>query len=173
MTTDLRYLAYTAMLTAALWIPYIVCQVRTNGPLKPTNYIDPALPRPVPAWGQRAHRTYLNAVEVFAPFAALVVVAQLPEGEHDDRVLGRQLLLAEAGARHRLLGRDSLPSNAPVHAGIHCRGGDFLASDQVVFENRSSGIMIAPRARRPSDGATARYGRGAINASRRFWRRRC
>ena len=77
MTTDLRYLAYTAMLTAALWIPYIVCQVRTNGPLKPTNYIDPALPRPVPAWGQRAHRTYLNAVEVFAPFAALVVVAQL------------------------------------------------------------------------------------------------
>jgi uncharacterized MAPEG superfamily protein len=35
------------------------------------------LPRPVPAWGQRAHRTYLNAVEVFAPFAALVIVAQL------------------------------------------------------------------------------------------------
>src|ERR1700735_2961760 len=77
VTTDLRYLVYTSMLTAALWIPYIICQVMTNGPLKPTNYIDPALPRPVPAWGQRAHRTYLNAVEVFAPFAALVVVAQL------------------------------------------------------------------------------------------------
>src|SRR3954469_24692086 len=65
------------ILTAALWIPYIVCQVRTNGPLQPTNYADPALPRPVPACGQRAHRTYLNAVEVFAPFAALVVVAHL------------------------------------------------------------------------------------------------
>jgi uncharacterized MAPEG superfamily protein len=49
----------------------------TNGPLQPTNYFDPALPRPVPPWGQRAHRAYLNAVEVFAPFAALVVVAQL------------------------------------------------------------------------------------------------
>jgi uncharacterized MAPEG superfamily protein len=49
----------------------------TNGPLQPNNYVDPALPRPVPAWGQRAHRTYLNAVEVFAPFAALVIVAQL------------------------------------------------------------------------------------------------
>ena len=35
------------------------------------------LPRPVPPWGQRAHRAYLNATEVFAPFAALVVVAQL------------------------------------------------------------------------------------------------
>ncbi|WP_458147432.1 hypothetical protein [Bradyrhizobium sp. UFLA05-109] len=28
MTTDLKYLVLTAMLTAALWIPYIVCQVR-------------------------------------------------------------------------------------------------------------------------------------------------
>ena len=27
----------------------------------------PSLPRPVPAWGLRAHRVYLNAVEVFAP----------------------------------------------------------------------------------------------------------
>ena len=31
MSTDLKYLAYTAMLTAALWIPYVVCQVMTNG----------------------------------------------------------------------------------------------------------------------------------------------
>ena len=31
MTTDLWYLALTAILTAALWIPYIACQVMTNG----------------------------------------------------------------------------------------------------------------------------------------------
>jgi uncharacterized MAPEG superfamily protein len=77
VTTDLRYLAYTALLTAALWIPYVVCQVRTNGPLQPANYRDPGLPRPIPPWGLRAHRAYLNAIEVFAPFAALVLVAQL------------------------------------------------------------------------------------------------
>jgi uncharacterized MAPEG superfamily protein len=76
MTTDLRYLAYTAMLTAALWIPYIVAQVTTNGFLKPPNYVDPA-PRPVPLWGKRAERAYLNAIECFAPFAALVIVANL------------------------------------------------------------------------------------------------
>ena len=40
------------------------------------NYVDPA-PRPVPLWGQRAHRAYLNAIECFAPFAALVIVAQI------------------------------------------------------------------------------------------------
>jgi uncharacterized MAPEG superfamily protein len=76
MTTDLWYLACTAMLTAALWIPYIACQVMTNGPLSGENYVDPA-PRPVPLWGQRAHRAYLNAIECFAPFAALVIVAQV------------------------------------------------------------------------------------------------
>jgi uncharacterized MAPEG superfamily protein len=77
VASDLKYLAYMSMLTAALWIPYIVCQVMNNGPLQPKNYLDPSLPRPVPAWGQRAHRAYLNAVEVFAPFAALVIAAQL------------------------------------------------------------------------------------------------
>jgi uncharacterized MAPEG superfamily protein len=76
MTVDLQYLAYTAILTAALWIPYVIAQVMTNGPLRPSNYIDPT-PRPLPAWGKRADRTYLNAVETFAPFAALVIVAQL------------------------------------------------------------------------------------------------
>ena len=76
MTTDLKYLAYTAMLTAALWIPYVVSQVMANGFLTPANYKDPT-PRTVPLWGKRANRAYLNAVEVFAPFAALVVIVQL------------------------------------------------------------------------------------------------
>ncbi len=49
MSTDLKYLAFTALLTAALWIPYIVAQVMTNGFLRPENYVDPT-PRPVPLW---------------------------------------------------------------------------------------------------------------------------
>jgi len=76
MSTELKYLALTAMLTASLWIPYIVSQVVTNGFLTPQNYVDPT-PRPVPFWGKRADRTYLNAVETFAPFAALVILVQL------------------------------------------------------------------------------------------------
>jgi uncharacterized MAPEG superfamily protein len=75
MTTELRYLAFTALLTASLWIPYVVVQVMTNGPLIPDNYVDPK-PRTLPFWGQRADRAYLNAVETFAPFAALVLVVQ-------------------------------------------------------------------------------------------------
>jgi uncharacterized MAPEG superfamily protein len=76
MSTDLKYLAFTAILTASLWIPYIVCQVMTNGALTPQNYLD-AAPRPVPSWGRRADRAHMNAVESFAPFAALVIVAHL------------------------------------------------------------------------------------------------
>ena len=76
MTTDLKFLAFTAVLTASLWIPYILAQVTTNGPLAPTNYRDPT-PRAVPLWGQRANRTHINAVESFAPFAALVLVAHV------------------------------------------------------------------------------------------------
>ena len=76
MSTDLKYLAFTAILTASLWIPYIIAQVRTNGPLTPPNYSDPT-PRALPPWGKRADRAYINAVETFAPFAALVIVAHL------------------------------------------------------------------------------------------------
>ena len=72
----MKYLAFTAILTASLWIPYISCQVMTNGNLTPQNYLDPT-PRPVPFWGMRANRAYVNAVESFAPFAALVIVAHL------------------------------------------------------------------------------------------------
>jgi uncharacterized MAPEG superfamily protein len=76
MTPDLRYLAFTAMLTASLWIPYVVCQVIANGFLTPPNYVDPE-PRPVPLWGKRADRALMNGVEVLGGFAALVIVAHL------------------------------------------------------------------------------------------------
>lgn len=76
MSTELKYLAFTALLTASLWIPYVVAQVMTNGPLAPENYVDPAM-RPMPNWGKRADRTYINAVETFAPFAAMVLLVQV------------------------------------------------------------------------------------------------
>jgi len=76
MSTDLKYLALTAMLTASLWIPYVVAQVMTNGPLTPPNYVDPAQ-RPLPPWGKRADRVYINAIETLAPFAVLVILIQM------------------------------------------------------------------------------------------------
>ena len=110
MSPELKYLALTALLTASLWIPYVVAQVVTNGPLKPANYVDPT-PRPLPLWGQRANRLYINAVETFAPFAAIVILVQLA-GKNDfhDRVLDNELFLATARARHRVSGGYSVHS---------------------------------------------------------------
>jgi uncharacterized MAPEG superfamily protein len=82
MSIELKYLALTALLTAALWIPYVVCQVTTNGALSGENYVDPT-PRPVPLWGQRAYRAHLNAVEAFAPYAALVLIVHVAGKETD------------------------------------------------------------------------------------------
>jgi uncharacterized MAPEG superfamily protein len=81
MSTELKYLALTSLLTASLWIPYVVAQVMTNGPLRTQNYVDPT-PRPLPFWGLRANRAYLNAVETFAPFAALAIAVQVA-GKND------------------------------------------------------------------------------------------
>jgi len=81
MSPELKYLALTALLTGSLWIPYVVAQVVTNGFLTPPNYVDPE-PRPLPLWGKRADRVYMNAVETFAPFAALVLVIQVA-GKND------------------------------------------------------------------------------------------
>jgi len=76
MTTELTYLAYTAMLTGSLWLPYVTAQSLTNGLLRPVNYQDPTQ-RPLPLWGKRADRAHLNAVESFAPFAALVLLVHV------------------------------------------------------------------------------------------------
>ena len=79
MTTSLFYLALTALLTATLWVPYVIALVQTYGLPGPPQYTDPRTAtnteNPLPPWGVRANRAHLNAVEAFAPFAALVLVA--------------------------------------------------------------------------------------------------
>ncbi len=80
MSTELTYLSWAALLTGSLWIPYVIAQVTTNGFLTPANYVDPT-PRPLPPWGQRANRAHLNAVESFAPFAALIGVVHVTGAE--------------------------------------------------------------------------------------------
>ena len=74
MTPDLTYLALAALLNAVLWIPYFSGMTITHGLPTPEVYKDPR-PRPAPLWVERANRAHINNVQVFAPFAALVLVA--------------------------------------------------------------------------------------------------
>ena len=76
MTPDLTYLAWTAALTALLWVPYILGRFSVVGMPTADIYRDPTLPD-LPAWVKRCDRVHLNAVESLIPFAAVVLVAHV------------------------------------------------------------------------------------------------
>ena len=76
MSTELTYLTLTALLTGCLWIPVVIGYVVARGPLKPEDY-QRTPTSPLPDWVERANRAHLNAVENFAQFAAVVIVAAL------------------------------------------------------------------------------------------------
>ena len=74
MTTELRFLVFTAILTGSLWIPVVIGYGLSRGPLKPGDY-KVAPTTPLPDWVNRANRAHMNAVESFAPFAAIILTA--------------------------------------------------------------------------------------------------
>jgi uncharacterized MAPEG superfamily protein len=76
LSLDLRWLVYSVLLALVLWIPYVLSAMSVRGPERlagyPTgNYAD------LPDWAQRSYRAHMNLVENLAPFAALVLVAQV------------------------------------------------------------------------------------------------
>jgi uncharacterized MAPEG superfamily protein len=75
MKIELLYLLLTAILTGLLWIPVVIGYVTARGVLTTEAYrVAPT--SALPPWVNRANRAHLNAVENFAPFAAVVLIAQ-------------------------------------------------------------------------------------------------
>ena len=74
MKSELVYLLLTAMLTGVLWIPVVIGYVTERGVPTADEYRE-ASTSPVPAWVNRANRAHVNAVENFAQFAAVVLIA--------------------------------------------------------------------------------------------------
>jgi uncharacterized MAPEG superfamily protein len=75
MNTELMYLLLTALLTGLLWVPVVIGYVTSRGVLTAESY-KVAPTSPLPDWVNRANRAHVNAVENFAPFAAVVLVGQ-------------------------------------------------------------------------------------------------
>jgi uncharacterized MAPEG superfamily protein len=73
MTTELKYLALVATLTALIWIPYILNTIMVRGVLDAVGY--PENPKPLAPWATRMKAAHYNAVENLVIFAALVLVA--------------------------------------------------------------------------------------------------
>ena len=76
MKPELFYLLLTAILTGCLWIPVVIGYGKARGALKPSDY-KVAPTSPLPDWVNRANRAHQNAVESFAPFAAVVLIGQV------------------------------------------------------------------------------------------------
>ena len=74
MKTELLYLLMTAILTGSLWIPVVIGYLSSRGIPTPFDYKS-APTSSLPDWVNRANRAHLNAVESFAPFAAVVLIA--------------------------------------------------------------------------------------------------
>lgn len=73
MTTELTYLVYVSVLTALLWVPYILNLILVRGPQDAVGY--PDNPKPIAPWAERLKAAHYNAVENLVVFAALVLVA--------------------------------------------------------------------------------------------------
>lgn len=68
------YLVWVTILTAVIWIPYILDRIFVWGLLDTVGY--PENPKPQSAWAARMKKAHANAVENLVIFAALVLVAQ-------------------------------------------------------------------------------------------------
>jgi uncharacterized MAPEG superfamily protein len=73
MNTPLLYLTYVTLLTAVIWIPYILNVIMVRGVVEAVGY--PQNPKPLAPWATRMKAAHYNAVENLVVFATLVLVA--------------------------------------------------------------------------------------------------
>jgi uncharacterized MAPEG superfamily protein len=73
MQTELLYLVLVTVMTALIWIPYILDRVATWGLIDAVGY--PDNPKAQSAWARRMIAAHENAVENLVVFAALVLAA--------------------------------------------------------------------------------------------------
>ena len=116
MTQELLYLLLTAILTGLLWLPVVIGYVLSRGPLTSAAY-RAAPTSPLPDWVNRAHRAHMNAVENFAPFAAVVLIGQ---------AIGVHSGVTETCAAVYFYAR-------VAHAVVHVGGTGFLKARTILF----------------------------------------
>ena len=90
MTTDLWMLVLSAVLCLVLPLPYLVARATTPGGVA-WGLGNREEDFRFPAWAGRAERAHRNLVENLAPFAILVLVAQLTGRANASTALGAEL----------------------------------------------------------------------------------
>lgn len=73
MKPELLYLVCVTLLTALMWLPYILDRIATRGLVDSVGY--PENPKPQSPWAKRMMAAHDNAVENLVVFGALVLAA--------------------------------------------------------------------------------------------------
>ena len=73
MKPELNYLVWSTILTALIWIPYVLNRIATWGLTDTVGY--PEAPKPQSPWARRMKSAHANAIENLIIFAVLVLVA--------------------------------------------------------------------------------------------------
>ncbi len=73
MKPELMYLVWVTVLTALIWIPYVLDRIAVWGIGDTVGY--PESPKPQSPWARRMKAAHANAIENLVVFAVLVLVA--------------------------------------------------------------------------------------------------
>ena len=77
MTIELKYLTFVSLLTALMWVPYILNTIMVRGLTNAVGY--PENPKSLAPWASRMKAAHSNAIENLIVFAALVLIADTAE----------------------------------------------------------------------------------------------
>ena len=75
ITTELSYLTWTTIITALMWMPYVLNLIAVRGLVVAVSY--PVDPKPLAPWAARMKQAHANAIENLVVFATLVLVAHI------------------------------------------------------------------------------------------------
>ena len=90
MTTDLTMLVATALLCLSIPVIYLIGEIQTPGGLE-WGIGNRTEPIKLPEWAARAKRAHLNLIENLAPFAILVLAAQVSGKANGMTALGAEI----------------------------------------------------------------------------------
>lgn len=121
MTTELYWLILTALMTALLWVPYILNRMKEMGVWQALWNPHPD-PRPTAQWAERLMRAHANAVENLVVFAPLVLALQVT-GMNTAMTAGACMVYFITRAAHVLLYTFAVPLLRTVAflAGFFCQ----------------------------------------------------
>ena len=75
MSDELSYLTYVTLLTALMWVPYILNMISVRGLVNAMGY--PENSPPMADWANRLKAAHYNAVENLVVFAPLVLIVEI------------------------------------------------------------------------------------------------